>query len=125
MKYKLTYDNGKEILRVSVLASLEPEDIREVMEGIETTFEGKPHRYILADLSADSAIDGKVPKESREVYKEYLDNNLFDKPAALGANSIVRMVAKIILATMKKRYDANFFKIKEEAEIWLTGDMTE
>lgn len=113
------YDEENEVLRIKFTEVWTEEDIPAFFERMGKLFEGRPRRVVLGDVS-----EAKPQNYSKEFRKMIADESArlgFEKTAVLGANSILRMMAKILLAVLKNKLPmkAKFFNSEEEALDWL------
>lgn len=116
MKYKTWYDVDNEVLYLKTFTQLTAKDIEELLPQIDEHFEGKHHRYILADMSENSS--GFVDREARKLLKARSDAIKFDKMAVIGARPATRMVTKVALKILGKSDVSQFHKTEKEALAW-------
>ena len=74
---------------------------------------------ILVDLNKA----GKASAEARMIWKELTEKEDFGKTALFGMNPVARVLASFVIGVSKKK-DLRFFKTKEEALAWLTGEVS-
>ncbi len=119
MKYQVRYDDGRDVLMLELLGEMSREEILELFDNIDRLLQGKPRRYILADLSA-APIGNPVDSQTRQVYRECAKKVDIQRSAIVGASPVMRIMAKIIVAVMGRSSTAAFFATREEASSWLT-----
>jgi len=117
MKYKLWFDEDKGVLYIKTFGMLSKPEIDRLMAEIKKSFEGKTHRYILANVS-DSPVE-LIDKEARQIYRKYAPEANFEKIAIVGASPTTRMIAKVAIAVFGKTDITRFFKDEDEAFVWL------
>ncbi len=100
MSYEVEYSEEHGVLIVRVLSTLTKNDVEGIIPLMNKAFEGKPHRWVLGDLSQQKSEDGMLDKSAR---------------GAL-------MIAKIGVAVSGKSDITRFFKTEAEALKWLKGE---
>ncbi|MBN2379319.1 STAS/SEC14 domain-containing protein [candidate division WOR-3 bacterium] len=120
MKYKVEYNEKKEVIDLKVYDSLTKEEAYELVDLLEELLQGKAYYGMLVDLSEDKAKKG-MSKEVRQVFKESTDKVDLKKVCVIGARSVTRMTAKIMLGLMGNT-STTFCKNRTEALNWLKGD---
>ncbi len=119
MKYELSYDDENDVLLLATNGEPSNDDVAALFSAIDRLLEGKPRRYVLADLSRGTPSE-KVDKETRRLYREYAKKAEVERAAIVGASPVLRIMTKIILAVMGRTSNASFFETREEAIKWLT-----
>lgn len=89
----------------------------ELLKNVRKLFEGREARLLLIDLSL--ATDQVLSKELRQWLKENSPQLEVDKVAVTGASALIRIAARIVIATMGRAKDTGFFKTNDEALAWL------
>lgn len=116
MKYKVWFDNAKEILRADIYQRFDENDVNGFVDEL-MKYESEKQKYFLVfmDDPAQELIDGKTRKliatRAKEVH--------WGKIAIMGARPVLRMFAKIAVTAIGKSKDTGFFKDEQEAETWL------
>ncbi|MBD3284770.1 hypothetical protein GF359_00375 [candidate division WOR-3 bacterium] len=120
VNYEVEYDDANKVLRLETYATLNAEELRQIMDKIEKEFEGKEQRYLLVDVSANK--EGALDREARKTLRGYKGQSLSQKVGIIGANPTVRMMAKIALKVLGRSETTRFFKREEEALKWFKGE---
>lgn len=121
MKYKVSYDEDNDLLRVKTFEGLTKEDYGKLIDEIEATLPGKKPHFALGDLSAGHP-PGILDKEVRQIFKDRASSLEFDKIAIISASPSIRMISKIVFKVIGRSQNARFFKTEEEALTWRKGN---
>lgn len=122
MNYRLWFNDEHGVLYVQVLRTLTKEDIEAIIPEIKINLDGKPHRYLLGDLSEQRTEDGILDKEARQALRELASDADYDKIAVIGVRPMTMMIAKIGISVAGKGDISRFFKTEDEALTWLKED---
>lgn len=117
--YKVWFDADAGVLYVKTFKTIDAEDIHRLMPEVEKSLEGRPHRYIIGDLSQNPS--DLLTKEARQAFKRYTDTVNYDRIAVIGVNPITRMIVKIAVTIIGQSGKTRFFKTETEALAWLKG----
>ncbi|MBN2380571.1 STAS/SEC14 domain-containing protein [candidate division WOR-3 bacterium] len=120
MKHEFWFDEDHDVVRVKLSGSFTMQELSEIISILNELLEDKKHRCILVDVSDSARILSS--KEERKAMAEMAKGLDWEKVAVLGADPILRISSKIILAVMGKGKEAQFFKTDEETLHWLKGD---
>jgi|GEM_PF-5678933 len=121
MNYKLWYDKEAGAAFVKILNRLTEDDARNVMSQANEMLADKEHSYLVCDCSKGTR--NMVDRGARKAFMKDADPAVYDKIAMFGADSSVRMLAKVILTLTGVSKKARFFKTEREAIGWLTKDV--
>ncbi len=119
MNYKLWFNEKHGVLYVQVLRTLTKNDIETIIPEIKINLEGKPHRYLLGDLSEQKTVDGILDKDARQALRDLASDASYEKIAVIGVRPMTRMIAKIGISVAGKGDISRFFKTEDEALSWL------
>ncbi|MBN2380573.1 STAS/SEC14 domain-containing protein [candidate division WOR-3 bacterium] len=117
MKYKVQYKKDHQMIDLKVFDSLTKDEAYVLIDIIEQLIAGKHCYGMLVDLSKDKAKKG-MSKEVRQAFKDSTDKVELKKVCVIGAKSVTRMTAKIMLGLMGNT-STRFCKSREEAIEWL------
>ncbi|MBN2381018.1 STAS/SEC14 domain-containing protein [candidate division WOR-3 bacterium] len=120
-RFKINFEETDKVLYVEVLEKITAEDVHAIVAEVTRLLpEGKTSgSYIIGDISAvEGDARGLIDKEARQVFRTYTERLRFIKTAIVGANPVMRMVAKVALAVMGDGTSARFFKTAEDALEW-------
>lgn len=117
-----TYESRLEAVRVKFREQWDMNDIDPFYAKLNQLFEGKPRRYVLADLTEGGSY--KYSKEQRARISQGASSLKIEKIALYGASSVLRMMAKVVIGILRKdiQFDARFFETEIEAVTWLTKE---
>lgn len=118
--YKIWFDEKEGVLYVKTFKTIDAEDIHRLMPEVDRLLEGKPHRYILGDLSKNPS--DLLTKEARQAFKHYADRVQYDKIGVIGVNPVTRMVVKIAIKIIGQADKTRFFKTEDDALAWFKED---
>jgi len=94
--------------------------LAESITSIKQMLKSTENRNILADITDSARV--LPPKEDRKSMVEMAKDLDWHKIAVVGADPVLRITSKVILAVMGKYKEARFFKTEDEALAWLKGD---
>ncbi|MBD3285636.1 hypothetical protein GF359_04180 [candidate division WOR-3 bacterium] len=116
------FDKDKGAVVIKFTEVWAEKDIPVLFSKLRELLEDKPRRLLIADVS--EAAPQKYSKEFRRLVGEETPTLKLEKTAILGANPVVRMMAKVLMAAMKKKipFNAEFFKKEKNAVEWLKQD---
>lgn len=125
MKLEAFYEEAAGVVKMKVTpeAHFDERESAEFMEHPESLFEGKPNRYLICDVSENPARS--MSKEGRKWMSEHasrIDHASgigIEKIAIVGSSPVTRMIAKIMVTTLKKANSTQFFRTESEAFRWL------
>lgn len=116
------FDEKNEALHLSFTEVWDENDVPELFKRIRAHFEGRKERNIVGDLS--HAAPQSYSRQMRKMVAEEAAALSLDKVAILGANNVLRMMAKILLAVIGNKWSAEtkFFDSEADALAWIKGD---
>lgn len=131
MKLEAFYEEAAGVVKMKVTpeAHFDERESAEFMEHPESLFEGKPNRYLICDVSENPARS--MSKEGRKWMSEHASRIGdasgighasgigIEKIAIVGSSPVTRMIAKIMVTTLKKANSTQFFRTESEAFRWL------
>ena len=119
MKHETKFDPQTGIMYMKIKGSYTIEEAIETEKFMKTQTKDRDSYMLLADLrEAPASLDKEV---RRRLQGEIADQEL-EKVAMIVTNPGVRMIGKIVIATMGKSKNTRFFKTEEEALAWLKGN---
>ncbi len=116
MKHELYYDEEKNIIVFRTRGAFSYEDGVEAVEKLENIVKGKENNLVLCDTTDFPA---KLDKSVRRLQQDLPKRMKISKMAVIATNPAVRMIGRVVVATMGKGFSAGFFKNEEEALAWL------
>ena len=119
MKHELYFDEEKNIIIFRTRGAFSYEDGVEAVEKLEKIVKGKENNLVLCDTTDFPA---KLDKSVRRLQQDLPKRMKISKMAVIATNPAVRMIGRIVVATMGKGFSAGFFKTEEEALTWLKGE---
>lgn len=119
MKHEFYFDEEKNIVVFRTKGGFNYEEGVEAVEMLEKMVKGKEDIRVLCDTRDFPA---KLDKSVRRLMEDLPKRFKISKMAMIATNPAVRMIGKIVVATMGKDFSAGFFKTEEEALHWLKGD---
>ncbi len=116
---QMSFDEKNQILHLKFTEVWDEKDIPEMFNRMRTHLEGREKRILLGDVSG--AAPQSYSKEMRKMVADEATTLKLDKIAIMGANPVLRMMAKVLLAVIGNKWSAEtrFFGSKEEALAWL------
>jgi len=116
---EIWYDEKNEVVRIKFTEVWTEEDIPDLFKRIRENVKKSPHKQLIGDVS--EAAPQNYTKAHRKMVAEEAPSLGLDKIAILGANPVLRMMAKVLLSVIKKRltFTARFFNTDEDALAWL------
>jgi pyruvate carboxylase len=119
---EMSFDEKNEILFLKFVEEWTEKDIPEMFSRIRMFLEGKKKKNILGDVSEAPAQS--YSRQMRNMVGEEVVDLKLDKVAILGANPVLRMMAKVLLAVIGNKWSAEtrFFGSKAEALAWIKGE---
>lgn len=119
VKHELYFDEKKHIIVFRTRGEFSYEDGVEAVERLEKIVEGKENNQVLCDITDFPA---KLDKSVRRLQQDLPQRMRISKMAVIATNPAVRMIGRVVDATMGKGFSAGFFKNEEEALAWLRGE---
>jgi hypothetical protein len=121
VKYKVWFDERNGLIKAQILESLTKEETEQLMSLIKGELKHRGVRLGIMDLSKTEAFQ-QISKDVREVYKKHARELPLDKAAIIVGSPVVRMIARVVLASLGISTTTRFFKTEQEAIRWLRGD---
>jgi hypothetical protein len=119
VRHKVFFDEEKGVAVIIHYDIIHADDAREMIDVLETILEGKSPKLLLDDSSRVSA--SRMDKETRKIFMGAGEKVGLDRVAVFGADSMTRMMSKIIFTIAGKIDSTKYFKTEEEALSWLKG----
>jgi hypothetical protein len=119
VKHELFFDEEKNVIVLRVKGSFNIQDAIETTDKMDELGKNKKRILVLADLrEAPPNLD----KDVRQLMKDLSKRMKMEKFAMIVTNPAVRIIGKIVIATMGNAKGSAFFKTEEEALQWLKGE---
>ncbi len=118
---QMRFDEENEVLFLKFTEVWSEEDIPKMFSRMRGFFEGRKQNNIIGDVS--QAAPQSYSKEFRRMVADEAATLNLDKVAVCGANPVLRMMAKVLLAVIGKKWAAETKFCRDEAEAlaWLKG----
>jgi len=119
---ELSFDDNSEVLKIKFTEPWIEEVIPEFFSRMRAMLDGRGHRNIIGDVT--DAAQQKYTKKFRQMIADESESLNLDRVAILGANPVLKMMAKVLLAVIGKKLlvEANFFSKEDDAFEWLKGE---
>jgi hypothetical protein len=121
MKYKIWFDEENRLVRAQGFQALTKEEVEQLMSELKEVLIEKGVRLGIMDLSRMEAYRD-LSKDVREAYKEHAKRLPLDKAAIIVSSPVVRMIAKIIVSSLKLSMTTRFYTSEQEAIHWLKDE---
>jgi hypothetical protein len=118
VKHELYYDDEKQIVVFRTRGAFTYEEGVEAVDMLEKIVKGKENVHVLCDTTDFPA---KLDKSVRRLQEDLPKRMKISRMAVIATNPAVRMIGRIVVATMGKGFTAGFFKTEDEALRWLKG----
>lgn len=105
------------VVRAKTKGSFTMQELDKSMEELKKLFLNMDKKLLLADVRENDRV--MATKEERVRMRELSKDLTWDKAAVVGADTLVRMSAKIVLAAIGLSKTTRFFKTEDEALRWL------
>ncbi|MBN2379312.1 STAS/SEC14 domain-containing protein [candidate division WOR-3 bacterium] len=119
MKHELYFDAENRIVVFRTKGVFNYEEGVEAVEMLAKIVKGKENVLVLCDVSD---FPGKLDRDVRRLQKDLPKRFNISKMAMVVTNPAIRMICKIVVATMGTDFSAGFFKTEQEAVGWLRGE---
>lgn len=119
MRHEVAFDNLDRILTVRVEEAFTLEEAIELEHKMNELVPGEDGFKLLIDMRRSSP---KLDKEIRKRLQGQMSDERIASIAVLVSDPAVRMISKVIIASMGKAADTRFFTADEEALHWLKQD---
>jgi len=119
MKHEVYLDREKNIIILRIKGHYSLQDAMETAYKMDELGKNKKTILVLADMRE---AQNKLDKDVRVYMKELSKRMKMEKFAMIVTNPAVRIVGKIVIATMRNAKGSAFFKTEEEAIHWLKGE---
>lgn len=119
MKHRVYYEQENGVLRVEIVGELMYEEASPIIHTIQKELAVREHGYILADMSRTPSF--QLDRKTRKILQEEAVTLNLDKIAIVGANPVIRMLAKVLVTVIGRGKSSQFFKTDKEALAWLKG----
>ena len=119
MKHELYFDEENQIVVFRTKGAVNYEEGVEAVEILKKMVEGRENVLVLCDVSD---FPPKLDRSVRKLQKDLPKRFNISKMAMIATNPAVRMIGKIVAATMGKDFKAGIFKTEEDALAWLKGN---
>lgn len=116
MKHTLIYNEEQDILVNSINGNFSTDDANKLGTLYDGLLDGKPYRQLIVDLSQAGKMENR---DTRKVINEHLDNSKVTHVAYVGANSAVRMIARVLMKLGSLKAETTFVKDMDEAYKWI------
>ena len=116
MKHEVWWDEENSCARMKLVGEFAAEDASRIHEQVAAMFEARSRRRILIDHRLSPNPPGR---ESRAVLQDRVGKLEVEKIAFYGLTNLNRVVAKIVVAVIRKKDSTRFFKTEAEAIIWI------
>ena len=116
MKHKIHFDEEHQILVQTIFGEFSTDETRQFGSLYKQFLEGKPYRQLIVDLSEAGKMENR---ETRSVTNEMVNAAKITDVAFVGANSALRMIAKVLMKLGSLKADSTFVKDLDEAVNWL------
>ncbi|MBD3287141.1 hypothetical protein GF359_10705 [candidate division WOR-3 bacterium] len=125
MKHKIFYDKENDVLREKFIGSFTTDDVPEYLELMSKVYSSCNHAHVLVDLS--EAHEPYMDAETRQMLVEGSGRHRYydERVAFIGAAPRIKeLTVDFIegLRHMGKQLKIKFFKVEEEALVWLRED---
>ncbi len=116
MKHKLHFDEEHQILVQAIIGDFSTDETKQFGLLYNQFLAGKPYRQLIVDLREAGKMENR---DTRSITNEMLNVAKFTDVAFVGANSAVRMIAKVLMKLGSLKADSTFVKDIDEAVTWL------
>lgn len=116
LRHKIFYDEECGAAHIVHFDQVNADDARQIIDAVAQLLEGKPHRYMMDDISRVSMA--KIDKETRKEFAKAGDKIQLEKIAMVGADPMTRMMSKVVVTLSGDAKRSKFFKTEAEAVAW-------
>ena len=117
MKHKIWYDEKKGVVHTQIIGDLFTAEASSMLQIYNELLKDKPYRQVLLDVSAAGTLESR---ETRAAANKVLADAEISDVAYIGASSVNRMLAKVMMKLGALKTKGDFFKSTEEGLKWLT-----
>ncbi|MBN2379294.1 STAS/SEC14 domain-containing protein [candidate division WOR-3 bacterium] len=118
MKHELYFDEENDLIVLRIKGPFNLQDAMETTDKMDELGKNKRTILVMADLrEAPPYLD----KDVRKLMKDLSMRMKMEKFAMIVTNPAVRIIGKIVIATMGNAKGSAFFKTESEALAWLKG----
>ncbi|MBD3284761.1 hypothetical protein GF359_00330 [candidate division WOR-3 bacterium] len=119
MRHELSFDPQTRIMTIVVKGAYNLEETIKTETYMKSRTTDLDSYFLLADLREASA---SLDKEVRKRLQNQMSEENLERVAMVVTNPAVRMIGKVVIATMGKSGNTRFFKTTEEGLAWLKDD---
>jgi len=129
MKPELSFNDeyGVTIMRIpkdtGFSDKIDEKESGEFIVGLLELLDRGEHRYLLCNVSGSA--NSRSSKEMRRWITKQGERMRLEKTAVVGASSVMRMIAKVMVAAIGQSEKTRFFKTEGEALRWFALSMVE
>ncbi|NLI97718.1 STAS/SEC14 domain-containing protein [bacterium] len=119
MKHEISFDERNDIIVMRVKGEFNLQDAMETVDKMDELGKDKKTILVMADMREAAP---KLDKDVRKLMQDLSKRMKMQKFAMIVTNPAIRIVGKIVIATMRNARGSAFFRTEEEAIHWLKGD---
>jgi hypothetical protein len=112
VEHKVYYDGDYGIGHVDIIGELTRDDAERIIASLEDMFNGKGHCYVLTMMSTPSSFP--LGQGAQKALGREGNNPDLSRIAIVGAESVIRMLAKVIVTVLGKADNSRFLKVEEK-----------